>query len=429
MKKGKMILGLLFTVILSVSMTGCTAIATTKITPVPAEIETIDSIIVAMGEDSQIETIVKSDVDLGMVEMPETKTVAGMTMDAIYDIQEFDYTVSYISADEHIVVVDENGVISPISVGKTTVTISAGEISKDIDVAVKEYYIPKEMPVAVDVLINKSFNIFEELNENQIVKAIFTVEDENIATVDSNGTITALKQGVTRLVTNAESLEFQTAISVRVPLEDITVFDKTVDAGKTVKAKVGIIPEEADYGTVLTYSSSDENVASVDAKGNITGKKAGTATITVKTESGIEKTFKVTIKAAAAPVVSVPSTSGGGVLGSGADTSSNKNSYYPEGSILYGYTKEEIIAMYPEPAYGATSFENENAKAPWYWQFVTITYSWDSNTNNYMQDLVFAGGSNQNEIMKYAESVFPWPSSNEGTKSATVWVYLGDGLV
>ena len=83
--------------------------------------------------------------------------------------------------------------------------------------------------------------------------------------------------------------------------------------------------------------------------------------------------------------------------------------------------------MHPEPAYGATSFENENAKAPWYWQHVTITYGYDS--NGLYQNLVFGGGSNQSEVMKYAEVIFPWPEEGEPGKSATIWVYLGDGLM
>ena len=89
-------------------------------------------------------------------------------------------------------------------------------------------------------------------------------------------------------------------------------------------------------------------------------------------------------------------------------------------------TKEEIIAAYPEPAYGTVSFENENAKAPWYWQHVTVSYYWEGDTC--VQDLVVGGGSNQSEIMKYAEPLYPWPENGE-EKSATIWVYLGDGLV
>jgi len=46
----------------------------------------------------------------------------------------------------------------------------------------------------------------------------------------------------------------------------------------------------------VTYTSSNSKIASVDAKGNVKGKKKGTATITVKTSTGYTGTCRVTVK-------------------------------------------------------------------------------------------------------------------------------------
>lgn len=51
-------------------------------------------------------------------------------------------------------------------------------------------------------------------------------------------------------------------------------------------------------GGACKWSSSNSTVASVNSKGTVTAKKAGTATITVKTANGLSKTCKVTVKPA-----------------------------------------------------------------------------------------------------------------------------------
>ena len=47
---------------------------------------------------------------------------------------------------------------------------------------------------------------------------------------------------------------------------------------------------------VKSYKSSNKSVATVNSKGKVTGKKKGTATITVTMKSGATATFKVTVK-------------------------------------------------------------------------------------------------------------------------------------
>ncbi len=61
----------------------------------------------------------------------------------------------------------------------------------------------------------------------------------------------------------------------------------TVKVGKKVKISATVTP-----ATKITYASSNKKVATVDAKGTVTGKKAGKAVISVKANG---KTVKVTV--------------------------------------------------------------------------------------------------------------------------------------
>lgn len=64
----------------------------------------------------------------------------------------------------------------------------------------------------------------------------------------------------------------------------------TVKVGKTVKIKATATP-----ATKITYKTSNKKIATVNAKGVVTGKKAGKATISVKANGKTVK-VKVTVK-------------------------------------------------------------------------------------------------------------------------------------
>ncbi len=104
----------------------------------------------------------------------------------------------------------------------------------------------------------------------------------------------------------------------------ITVSDKTVQVGATVSAAV-----QTDSPGTLSYSSSNTQVATVDAKGDITGVAVGEADITVSVAASgnyeaNSATFKVTVTEASS---SVPTTVAGIVAQITSTSSSNPSSY------------------------------------------------------------------------------------------------------
>ena len=84
----------------------------------------------------------------------------------------------------------------------------------------------------------------------------------------------------------------------------------TLDTGKTSNLKATVYPSNA-ANKKCTWRSSNTSVATVDSNGKVTAKKAGTATITVKTSNGKTATCKVTVNLPAPQITGLANTTGG----------------------------------------------------------------------------------------------------------------------
>lgn len=116
-----------------------------------------------------------------------------------------------------------------------------------------------------------------------------TVKDENGRTYERviNSSVTLERRNFYTLSSTVEiSTVSVTSVSVEPTSLELNVND-------TAELKATVLPENAGDKTV-SWSSSDTNVATVDADGNVTAVGAGTAKITVKTTDG-GKTAECTV--------------------------------------------------------------------------------------------------------------------------------------
>lgn len=87
------------------------------------------------------------------------------------------------------------------------------------------------------------------------------------------------------------SLKTSCTVTVKNPTLKLAKTSASIKVGK----KTTIKPKATPSGTIK-YTSSNKKIATVSSKGVVvTGKKKGTAKITV-TCNGVSKTFKVTVK-------------------------------------------------------------------------------------------------------------------------------------
>lgn len=135
-------------------------------------------------------------------------------------------------------------------------------------------------------------------------KIVWSSSDENIAIVDQNGNVTAIKEGVVTVTAKVENTNLSAECLVTVnkqgssELESITL-DKTsleLLEGSQDKLTATILPEDAINKNVV-WSSSDESIATVDQNGNVTAIRDGQAIITATIENtDISATSTVIVK-------------------------------------------------------------------------------------------------------------------------------------
>ena len=123
---------------------------------------------------------------------------------------------------------------------------------------------------------------------------------------------------------------------------EMELADVELTEGESTTLKAIITPENADDKTV-TWSSSDETVASVDATGLVTAIKAGTATITATTSNGLTASCTVTVKAKSAGIDSIESEGESAVRVEGG------NIIAPEGSEVFDLSGRRVTASNLRP--------------------------------------------------------------------------------
>ena len=126
--------------------------------------------------------------------------------------------------------------------------------------------------------------------------------NEAVATVDSNGKVTAKKAG-TAVITATSSNGKTAGCTVTVKQKEIAItgisLNKSTTSlteGESETLTATITPLNATGDKTVKWSSSNEAVATVDSNGKVTAKKAGTAVITATSSNGKTAGCTVTVK-------------------------------------------------------------------------------------------------------------------------------------
>ena len=229
-----------------------------------------------------------------------------------------DRVVSWSSSDRSVATVDKAGTVHGLRPGTATVTATAEGKSGTCAVTVKA----KAVNVT-DVTLDKTELTLTEGETETLTatvrpdnadnrKVTWSSDKTDVATVDGDGRVTAVKAGEATVTVTTEDGGKTATCKVTVKAKTVSVTEVTLDKteltlteGETETLTATVRPDNADNRKV-TWSSDKTDVATVDGAGRVTAVKAGEAVVTVTTEDGGKTaTCKVTVKAKTVPVTGV----------------------------------------------------------------------------------------------------------------------------
>ncbi len=279
-------------------------------------------------------------------------------------------TVEWTSADEEVATVDDTGMVTAVGAGETDVTAAVPDKNLTATTHVKVIIIPAGVEAPEHLELTTNGKNTAELGAKMVpenateVKLAYRSSDESVATVDETGLVTAVADGectITAYVTadtpatnetapravvvtepgeaeSAEStadteqavlpdnlaeldsafgvmpdgLSAETKVTVRTEVETIAL-DKTagtLTVGGAVTLTAAVTPENA-ADPAVTWTSSDESVATVSETGVVQAIAPGKATITAASKDApeVSASYELTVQQKKA---STTSTAGAG---------------------------------------------------------------------------------------------------------------------
>ena len=228
--------------------------------------------------------------------------------------------VTWKSSNAAIASVDANGKVTGVKAGEATITVTTEDGGKTA--TCKVTVSDKEIKVT-GVKLNKSETSLL-VGGNETLTATVLPEDATnqnvtwksdkpeIATVDANGKVTAVKAGEATITVTTEDGGKTATCKVTVKpnlVSEITLAALAIYVGESKAVTATVKPDDAT-NKELTWKSSDESIATVDNTGKVTGKKIGTATITATAQdgSGVSGSCTVTVLSGVKKVTVTPAT-------------------------------------------------------------------------------------------------------------------------
>lgn len=243
-------------------------------------------------------------IELDKSELSLKKGESASLKATIFPENASDKSLKWGSSDVSVATVDAYGNVKAEGNGEATVFVSSSDGGFTAYCNVKV-----GTPVTGISLDPREFTL-ETIGSSFTIKPVISPEDASdlgvvwesadtkVVSVASDGTVTAIGPGTTtvKATTNDGSFTSNCVVSVKSPAQHVSL-DKTslkLLEGESGKLTATVYPLNSTQKT-LAWVSDHPDVASVDNEGNVTARKAGTATVTVKVAENVTAVCKVTV--------------------------------------------------------------------------------------------------------------------------------------
>ena len=221
--------------------------------------------------------------------------------------------ITWTSSDESIATVSKDGLVTAIAAGEVTITASSvNGKSASCHIIVEKNVIDQPTTSEDKTTVAGETTTVEGETTTAAGETTTAAGETTVATDETTTAPAATTPAATAATTPAATAP-TTAPSTVPPVTGIKMNRTTANVvvGKTKKVTVKLTPSNiVDPGVVFT--SANSSIATVDANGNIKGKKPGKTIVTARTSNGLTAQVKVTVRPAQVKglkKVSVKSTS------------------------------------------------------------------------------------------------------------------------
>lgn len=235
---------------------------------------------------------------LDMTEGDQTQLVA-----TVNPADATDKAVVWSTDKADIATVDPAGKVTAVAPGSATITVKAGDKSASCTVQVARRIIPATgisvSPANLELFETEQRYILAYLTpSNSTDEAEWSSDNPAVATVSKYGGVRAVAPGTANIIARVGSLSSSCALTVKAatPVESITLNkeESTIEKGQAETLTATILPQEATFKTV-SWTSSNNAVATVNSSGVVTAHGGGKATITATSRNGLTATCHVTV--------------------------------------------------------------------------------------------------------------------------------------
>lgn len=216
-------------------------------------------------------------------------------------------SVTWSSSDPKIATVDSKGKVTGRKLGYATITAKANDGSNvEASATIRVVRLVTSVKLnksTVTTVVGRTFQLKATINPSNATykTANWSSSDENIAIVDSDGNVTALKEGNVTITAKAKDSSGKSAsayviVQPRTPSTSVTILNQnlTMVVGETQVLQKAINPIASNDR--FTWETDNKTVATVDSStGKVTARNPGIANVTIMTESGKTATTKITV--------------------------------------------------------------------------------------------------------------------------------------
>lgn len=233
--------------------------------------------------------------------------------------------ITWTTSDASIATVTAGGLVTAVAVGGAIITAtSEGKTAvASITVSVVAVAGITISPASSDLFVGQTTQLTAQLRDASGATLtgraiIWSTNKATVATVTSQGLVTAVAQGTATITATSEGKSASATVNVSPQPVSAVILSPgqvTITVGQSTQLTVLVTDAQGQVltGRTITYSSSNSTVATVSTQGVVTGIAPGTATITATSGGG---TGTATVTVTPVPVASVsvtPSTTNVGV--------------------------------------------------------------------------------------------------------------------